>query len=76
MPRAAIISPISPTPLATNYSRFHSGEVRCEHPLPPCQGYGVQRQTPTVRRWGVGLSNGVSHSMENRYIPEPFSNNP
>ncbi len=43
--------------------------VKCDVNTPPalpCQG-GVQRETPTARRWGVGLSNGVSHSMENRY---------
>jgi hypothetical protein len=49
------------------YSGFHSGEVRCEHPpCPPWQGW-VQPETHPARRWGVGLSNGVSHSMENRY---------
>jgi hypothetical protein len=32
---------------------------------------GVQRETHTARRWGVGLSNGVSHSMENHYSVTP-----
>ncbi len=37
-------------------------------PLAPLiKGYGIQRETPTARRWGVELSNGVSDSIENRY---------
>jgi hypothetical protein len=28
---------------------------------------GGQRETPTAKRWGVGLSSCVSHSVENRY---------
>jgi hypothetical protein len=35
-------------------------------PAPPYQG-GVQREALTTSRWGVGLSNWVSHSIENRY---------
>ncbi|MFZ4641159.1 MAG: hypothetical protein ACOYMP_12255 [Nodosilinea sp.] len=35
-------------------------------PAPPYQG-GVQRETLTASRRGVGLSNWVSHSIENRY---------
>jgi hypothetical protein len=43
--------------------------VKCDvntPPAPPWQGW-VQPETHPARRWGVGLSNGVSHSMENRY---------
>jgi hypothetical protein len=48
------------------YSGFHLGEARCDHPpSPPLTG--LQRETLTARRWGVGLSNSVSHSIENRY---------
>ena len=52
------------------YSGFPLGELRCEHSsfFKVGQG-GGERETLTVRRWGVGLSNWVSHSIENRYIP-------
>lgn len=52
------------------YSGFPLGEVRCEHPpLPHLDQGGGERETPTASRWGVGLRNWISHSIENRYIP-------
>ena len=56
-----------PSPMPEAYSGFHSGEVRCEPPPPPLAkgGYSVKLLQPGTG--GVGLSNGVSHSMENRY---------
>ena len=40
--------------------------VKCDMITPPYQG-GVQRENLTASRWGVGLSNWLSHSIENRY---------
>jgi hypothetical protein len=52
-----------------SYSGFYSGEVRYDHPPAPPYQRWVQRETPTASRWGVGLSNWVSHPIENRYSP-------
>ncbi|MFZ4641023.1 MAG: hypothetical protein ACOYMP_11565 [Nodosilinea sp.] len=50
--------------------------VKCDMitpPAPPYQGE-VQRETLTASRWGVGLSNWVFHSIENRYSTVHSSN--
>jgi hypothetical protein len=50
-------------------SEFHSGEAQCDHP--PALVKGGTARNSNSQALGVGLSNWVSHSIENRYKPSP-----